>query len=1633
MSRLAKILLTIGGSIAGVIGVVVVGGLIAVQTPWVSNYVKQKLVSGVQDATGGKVDVGSFQFDPWNLTITIRNFIVHGTEPKTAAPLLDVPLLQVHLKLLSGIAHVLDIADVKIEQPHVNLIVFPDGKTNLPSPKTPSSSSNSNPLQTVIDLKIGHFQLDSGLIQYAQQTTAFSGQGENLHAVLNYNTAHPSYSGSLSIDPLILAQGGRPPVDLHVNLPVTIQANGLQLANGTLATNQSKLVVNASLTNLNAPLIDANLNLSVSLPEIQRSFNLPLDTTSPQSPRILTANLAAKVDEHAKTIQLQTARLALGKTTLQASGMLQDAGNPNAGAQFHANLDLPQLAALMKVSSVQASGAIVANGNAKLDQQNNYQLNGTIDSRALSLRQGTNAISNVSLSTPFHADPYLISLNGLKLSAFGGSLWAKLFIEKMENFSVEGNLQNFSLPVVAQAFSGKRLGYDGILSGSLNAKGDLKANGTAGYSARANLAIAPGHRGVPVSGRLNVAYAGASGTVNLFDSYIALPHSRLDLTGQLNQQLKIALVSHNLNDFLPAANFGAKQPENSLPVQLVAGGQATVRATVTGDLSAPHIAGNAALTNFSAQGKVFNRLSLDLAASPSDAVISNGLLTRNQLQATFDAAIGLHKWSPEPMSPLKADLTIRNASVPDLLSLANDSSIPATGTLTGDVHIHGTYGDPLGTAVLQVADGSAYNERFSRVYANVDLTKGVVTLSPLEVATDAGTVDVNAKYVHAPDNLMAGNGTVQVYSTGIDLAKLKQLQQRSPGLGGLIQIAADAAVSVRGVNKKTTVDLQSVNADVSAKAVRVNNQSAGDLTLTAKTVNHQVQYHLASDFAGSNIQVQGKTMLAANYPTTADASIRNLSVRRALSIGGESTIPATGTISANAHVAGDITAPTADANFELADADVYQERIQRLTATLDYSPTQIKLPSFKLVTPAGTLSATLFFTHPAGDLNTGSVTADIQTGNVNLAKVYHVHKLQPTLAGDVHMAADLAANITERNGSRSVMVKSVNADFGTDGLQLNGRNLGRAALVAKTSGNTVSYHFDSNIAESSIHAAGHSELANGYPTSANLTFANIRYSKVAPFLSQQSAPPAPFDALLEGNASVNGPVTNLNALQARLELTHLEANTVSGQTATGGPPLPRVSIQNQGPVLITLNNSVVDIRHFLLTGPDTNIGASGTFNFHNKTAPIDVKLNANLNLAILQQISHQFYSSGAVDLNAAVHGDFNQPLVNGKVTLQNANVNYAGAPNGISNANGTILLTGTGAYIQKLTAQSGGGNIEVTGFAGYSGRALAFNLKAGAKGVRVRYSGISIMSNATITFSGSSNHSLVSGNVLLTRIAYGSSSDAGSLLSSFGSTPPSLPSAPSAFLNGMRLDIQVMTVPDLRVATTYANRLSVQAHLAVRGTAASPGIVGRVVVTEGQLVFFGNTYTVNTGTINFYDATSIQPVLDISLETLAQGVDVTLTVQGTMDNLQLSYSSDPPLQFEQIVELLATNTTPNNPNIAANQPAAPQQSFTQMGESAILGQAVADPLASRLKRVFGLSEFKIDPTVAGSNGQPTARVTLQQKIANNITFTYITDLSQSNSEIVRVQWDLTPQLSAVGLRDYNGNVSLEMFYKFKKR
>ena len=96
---------------------------------------------------------------------------------------------------------------------------------------------------------------------------------------------------------------------------------------------------------------------------------------------------------------------------------------------------------------------------------------------------------------------------------------------------------------------------------------------------------------------------------------------------------------------------------------------------------------------------------------------------------------------------------------------------------------------------------------------------------------------------------------------------------------------------------------------------------------------------------------------------------------------------------------------------------------------------------------------------------------------------------------------------------------------------------------------------------------------------------------------------------------------------------------------------------------------------------------------------------------------------------------------------------------------------------------------------------------------------------------------------------------------------------------------------------------------------------------------------------------------------------------------------------------------------------------------AVYGQVVANPVSGRLQRFFGVSKLKIDPTLPGVENNLQARLTLEQQVTQDITFTYITNVTNSNPQIIRVEWAINRQWSAVALRDENGVLGLDFFFK----
>jgi len=311
----------------------------------------------------------------------------------------------------------------------------------------------------------------------------------------------------------------------------------------------------------------------------------------------------------------------------------------------------------------------------------------------------------------------------------------------------------------------------------------------------------------------------------------------------------------------------------------------------------------------------------------------------------------------------------------------------------------------------------------------------------------------------------------------------------------------------------------------------------------------------------------------------------------------------------------------------------------------------------------------------------------------------------------------------------------------------------------------------------------------------------------------------------------------------------------------------------------------------------------------------------------------------------------------------------------------------------------------------------------------VRYpEGVSTVLNANLNLTGTPDRSMLDGNVTVLRTGINLQSDFSSIISK-SAEPVRTPAAQTGLLGGLNFDVQITTDPDIQLQSALTEDLQADANLRLRGTVSNPAVVGRVTVTQGQVVFYGTKYTINQGTISFYNALKVEPILDVDLETKAHGIDITLTVAGPLNKLRLTPRSDPPLQFSEIVALLATGRTPtSDPTLLAQQSTAPQ-SWQQMGASALLGQAIANPVAGRLQRFFGVSKLRIDPTLPGVENNPQARLTLEQQVTPDITFTYITNVTNSNPQVVRMEWSFSKQWSVVALRDENGTFGVDFFFK----
>ena len=428
---------------------------------------------------------------------------------------------------------------------------------------------------------------------------------------------------------------------------------------------------------------------------------------------------------------------------------------------------------------------------------------------------------------------------------------------------------------------------------------------------------------------------------------------------------------------------------------------------------------------------------------------------------------------------------------------------------------------------------------------------------------------------------------------------------------------------------------------------------------------------------------------------------------------------------------------------------------------------------------------------------------------------------------------------------------------------------------------------------------------------------------------------------------------------------------------------------------------------------------------------LDLTSDGRLDLKLLSSFDSNVTSSGLLTLNLKVGGTLANPFPHGHLQVANGSISYAGLPSGLIELNGSLMFTRDRALIETLTARTGGGTLDLKGDATYFNQQLNFNLTATGKDVRLRYPpGVSSTANAELHWVGTRSASIVSGDISINKMAVTPGFDFSSYLER--SRNFSTVTTANSPLNNVKLDIHVVTAPELQMRTAIA-RLSGDADLRLRGSVARPAVLGRVDVLEGQATFHGIRFTLERGDITFANPVAIEPQLNLQASSHVRGYDLNITATGTPDRLNINYRSEPPLPKSDIIALLALGRT--NQESAQLQESG-QVAFSDQASAFILSQALNSTVSSRLDRLFGASNIKIDPQGLTTETNPVSngpQITIEQQFSNNLSLTYSTNVSQSSQQIIEGEYYFNRNVSVVGNRDQNGVVSFDLRIRQRKQ
>lgn len=773
--------------------------------------VRLAIISELEKVTGGRVELKSFTWNFSQLQVNIDDLTIHGLEKADNIPYAHVDHAQVTFKVTSWIGRDIKLRALQVQHPVFHLIVYPDGTTNQPHPKT--TEKNGNTVFDLFKLRIERMQLSDGVLLLNEKRLPLDVTGNAISAGMSYSDGRsPSYNGRIEAHDLEFKHPGTVVLSTAES-SFTIRRDKVEISSLRWLSGKSQFEASGEIVDFATPRLEARYTASLELSRV----GIILGRRELRDGIVdLTGSARYRSSEDF---------FSSGKLSLR-SGSYVDPGlrlnDVSATSDYMVDVDRITLST---ISGRAFGGGFGGSASlihwAKLAPKTSFS-SGSRKQVAAREQQGLIdlSVSAVEVSQGLHA--VLPTSNPLNRLQIASTATGKVVIR----------------------WTGSPLHADTELNLQQHAP------------------LNPSPWELPLSGSFQATYHATSDRLDVAGINLAARVTRVSASGAIGakSQMRVSLNTSDLSELTPVMQaLGSSEG----PLPAILHGQASFNGMVSGSLESPSLSGHLQATDFDTLLPTLNvhvgtvpasapktpstrhqlhwdSLVADVAYSSTSASAKNVILKSGRAEITGSETAGLIDGELQPESPLEVRLGLLNTDLADIQAMFG-VSYPITGSFTGQLVLDGTRENLNATGHVQLAGGAIYGEPYRSFAADMQLKGDNAEFHNIAFQQDGGHVIGDSTY-----NFQSEAFSFDLVGTNFDLAHISRLRN------GKLAVAGRAEFSAHGSG---TISQPVVSARLSVNSLTFNGESPGDLVATAITQGSglHIEAHTNTKLASANL------------------------------------------------------------------------------------------------------------------------------------------------------------------------------------------------------------------------------------------------------------------------------------------------------------------------------------------------------------------------------------------------------------------------------------------------------------------------------------------------------------------------------------------------------------------------------------------------------------------------------------------------------------------------------------------------------------------------------------------------------------------------------------------------------------